>query len=294
MNLLSFIKQAESTLSQVAESPALEARVLLARAIDRPASFILAHPNLELSPEQLHAAKTLLQKRAARMPLPYVVGRWEFFGLEFIVSPDVLIPRPETELLVELAIAFVRKNALETVNIIDVGTGSGCIAVSIAANLPGARITATDISPAALRIARQNAQKHGVDGRIEFVECDLFPDKVEGRKWQISPLSTFHYDLILSNPPYIPTATMKTLEIYGKEPTLALDGGADGLVTTRGLLEQATGRLNPRGKMLIEIESSLGLAAKALAQQHFPSSQIEIVKDLAGLDRILSIERLLP
>jgi release factor glutamine methyltransferase len=284
MNVISFLKFAESTLGQVAESPSLEARVLVARGIDRPASWVLAHPEAELSPEQLRAAETMLQKRAAGVPLPYVLGRWEFFNLEFIVSPDVLIPRPETELLVELAISHTRSKdtAREPFNILDVGTGSGCIAVSMAVNLPGVYITATDISPAALAIARQNAEKHGVADRIQFIECDLFPPENH------SPFTNYH--LLLSNPPYIPTATMKTLEIYGKEPTLALDGGPDGVETIRRLLEQATGRVNPHGMMLIELESSLGLAAKALAREHFPSAQIDIVKDLAGLDRILRID----
>ncbi len=281
MNFISFLKQAESALSRVAESPTLEARVLLARGLDRPAAFLLAHPEAEIPPERLPALLADVEKRAAGVPLPYVLGRWEFFGLEFIVSPDVLIPRPETELLVETAIAHARKNALETVNVIDVGTGSGCIAVSMAVHLPGASITASDLSPAALDIARQNAEKHGVRDHIQFIECDLLPQPD-------LRLSTF--DLILSNPPYIPTETMKTLEIYGREPTLALDGGADGLDTIRRLLGQATGRLNPRGIILIEIESSLGLAAKSLAREYFPESQIEIKKDLTGRDRLVMIE----
>ncbi len=159
-----------------------------------------------------------------------MLGHWEFFGLDFDITPDVLIPRPETELLVEKAIAWLQKFPAKR-TIADIGTGSGAIAISIAVNIPNARILATDISSKALQVAQQNAIKHGVNGTIEFMECDLLPDqsKIVSRQSSIN--------LLCANLPYIPTQTLRNLTIYKREPTLALDGGEDGLDLFRKLLK---------------------------------------------------------
>ncbi|MEB2334057.1 MAG: peptide chain release factor N(5)-glutamine methyltransferase [Anaerolineaceae bacterium] len=276
-----------SRLASVSDTPALDASVLLARIVERPRSWILAHPELTLTDEQ----QTQLQSSLARLengePFPYVLGRWEFFGLEFEITPDVLIPRPETELLVEKAIAFLQKNPSQT-NVADIGTGSGAITVSIAVNVPNANILAADISAKALQVAKQNAEKHNASERIEFVECDLLPEsKVES---QMSDHRSSTFDLVCSNLPYIPTNTLKHLPVYQREPTLALDGGEDGLDTFRKLLSIVPDRLAPNALILLEIESTLGEQTTQLARQHFQNAQIKLHQDLTGRDRLLEIQ----
>lgn len=272
-----------SRLASVSDTPALDASVLLARIVERPRSWILAHPELTLTDEQ----QTQLQSSLARLengePFPYVLGRWEFFGLEFEVTPDVLIPRPETELLVEKAIAFLQKNPSK-INVADIGTGSGAIAVSIAVNVPKANILATDISAKALQVATRNAARHNANQRIEFIESDLLPDQsaIVNRKSKI--------DLLCSNLPYIPTNTLHHLPVYQREPTLALDGGEDGLDTFRKLLSIVPDRLAPNALILLEIESTLGEQTTQLARQHFQNAQIKLHQDLTGRDRLLEIQ----
>ncbi len=279
-----------SRLASVSDTPALDASVLLARIVDRPRSWILAHPELTLTDEQqdrLHASLSRLQNGE---PFPYVLGRWEFFGLEFDVTPDVLIPRPESELLVEKAIAWLQKNPTK-INVADIGTGSGAIAVSIAVNVPNAKILATDISIKALQVAMRNAEKHGVSERIEFVECDVLPHP------QPSPSGCYAIsrwergvNLLCANLPYIPTNTLKHLPVYQREPTLALDGGEDGLDLFRTLLNAIPNWLAPNALILLEIESSHGKQTTQLARQHFQNANITLHQDLTGRDRLLEIQ----
>jgi len=238
----------------------------------------MAHFDFEIAVEEQDQFNNALQKLEAGEPLPYVLGKWEFFGLEFEVTKDVLIPRPETELLVEKALAWIKKSPDKT--IADIGAGSGAIAISIAVNAPDAKILATDISPAALQVAQRNAKKHNVQSQIEFIECDLLPT------FNLQP-STFN--LICANLPYIPTATMRELPIYGREPTLALDGGSDGFVLFRRLFKLAPDYLTPHGVMLLEIESSLGGQTVDLAKSFFPNATINLYQDLAGKDRLIEI-----
>jgi release factor glutamine methyltransferase len=216
-------------------------------------------------------------------PLPYILGGWEFFGLPFRVTPDVLIPRPETELMVEHAMAWLR-NKLNVerrkLNVADIGTGSGCIAISLAVNVPEIQVTATDISPAALVVAQQNAERLKVAEQIDFVEADLVPDS-------LSPSS---FSLIVANLPYIPTSTLHRLPIFGREPALALDGGADGLALIRRLLAKAPALLAPGGMLLLEIEASQGAAVLSLARQAFGQAENHLHQDLAGHDRLLEIQ----
>ncbi|MBV6400712.1 MAG: Release factor glutamine methyltransferase [Anaerolineales bacterium] len=274
-------------LASLSDTPTLDASVLLARIVEHPRSWILAHPELTLTNEQQKGLDTSLSRLQNGEPFPYVLGRWEFLGLEFDVTPDVLIPRPETELLVEEAIAWLQKNPTKP-KVADVGTGSGAIAVSIAVNVPKANILATDISANALLVAKRNAEKHGVNGRIEFAECDLLPEsKVESRKSDLRPLT---FDLICSNLPYIPTNTLKRLPIYQREPTLALDGGEDGLDSFRKLLNIVPDWLAPNALILLEIESTLGEQTTQLTRQHFPHAHIKLHQDLTGRDRLIEIQ----
>ncbi|MFZ5880062.1 MAG: peptide chain release factor N(5)-glutamine methyltransferase [Chloroflexota bacterium] len=261
------------------DSPALDAQVLLAHQLGQSRAWLLAHPELELSAPQLDSVEADVSRLEAGEPLPYLLRHWEFYGLDFNVTPDVLIPRPETELLVEKAIAWLKASPAPA-RIIDVGTGSGVIAVTIALHLPLVHVLATDISPAALQVARSNAQKFNVQERIEFVECDLLPTFNVQR-------STFN--AIFANLPYIPTETLRRLPVFETEPALALDGGADGLDLIRRLLSIAPRWLAPGGRILLEIEASQGLQALSLACDLFSDTEIHLHQDLAGHDRLLEI-----
>jgi release factor glutamine methyltransferase len=271
-----------SRLEKTSDIPGLNAQVLLARLLNRPRSWVLAHPEAPLTGNRFAALEALVARREGGEPLPYILGAWEFFGLEFEVTPDVLIPRPETELLVERAIIWLRKlgPGRRELRVLDVGTGSGCIAISLAVNLPGLSITATDISPAALKVARRNAEKFHVADRISFLEADLIPDS----------LLPDPFSLIVANPPYVPTKTLHKTPVYGREPTLALDGGSDGLALIRRILAKAPDQLGSGGMLLMEIETSEGPAVHSLASEAFPKARIQLHQDLADHDRLLEVQ----
>jgi release factor glutamine methyltransferase len=269
-------------LIPISDTPALDASVLIAHVIHRPRTWVMAHPKLVLTPEQQKELDDSLKRLERGESFPYVLGHWEFFGLDFEVTPDVLIPRPETELLVEKAIAWLQQSPLRR-TIADVGTGSGAIAVSIAVNVPDTRFLATDISRKALEVAQKNAIKFGVINQIDFVQCDLLPSHIE------SLPTDLHFDLICANLPYIPTSTLYKLSIFGREPTLALDGGADGLDIIRRLLNIAPEWLALNGMLLLEIESTRGIQALNLARDRLSGASVHLHQDLAGQDRLLEI-----
>lgn len=270
-------------LSFISDTPELDASVLLANIVNKPRSWVMAHPELTLLSEQQNQLNASLKRLENHEPFPYVLGHWEFFGLDFEITPDVLIPRPETELLVENAIVWLQASS-DRRTIADVGTGSGAIAISIAANIPDAHILATDISHSALKIAHQNAYRYDLTNRIDFVQCDLLPPHFD-------PLATEdHFDLICANLPYIPSDTLHGLSVYGREPTLALDGGTDGLEIIRRLLEIAPEWLVPNGLILLEIEATRGIQAVNLAYDLFSEAEIHLHRDLAGQDRLLEIQ----
>ncbi|MBI4236341.1 MAG: peptide chain release factor N(5)-glutamine methyltransferase [Chloroflexi bacterium] len=255
-----------------------EARLLLARVLGvEPATLLLAldHP---VPPAVAVAFEALLARRLAREPLFYILGEREFYGLSLRVDRRALIPRPETELLVEEALAVARTYPLDAaLHIADVGTGSGCIAVALAVHLPLARLYALDISGEALDLARANAVRHGVEERVTFLRSDLLaslPELVE---------------IIVSNPPYVPAASLPDLppEIGVYEPRVAVDGGAEGTVTAYRLLAQAPAHLRPGGALLMEIGYGQAWGAVAVAQSAFPNARIEVVPDLAGIPRVL-------
>ena len=236
----------------------------------------MAHPELALTPEQQERINDSLLRLERGESFPYVLGHWEFFGLDFQVTPDVLIPRPETELLVEKTIGWLKKNP-ERRNIADVGTGTGAIAISIAVNIPNVKILATDISSKALQVAKRNADKHVAFSKIKFVECDLLPEKSS-------------IDVLCANLPYIPTDTLHKLPVFGREPTLALDGGNDGFALIQRLMQNAPEHLKPNSLILFEIEESLGREAIVLAKEYFNNATIQLHKDLARRDRLLEIQ----
>lgn len=256
-----------------AEAPALTAQVLLAEVLGLTRTQVLTQPERPLTAAELAAFEALVARAAANEPLAYLLGRREFYGLSFAVTPHVLVPRPETELLVDLA------RARKPTRVLDVGTGSGCIAVALAVHLPHATITALDLSPAALAVAASNAAAHGVSDRLQFVPSDLLA--------ALPPAPRF--DLLCANLPYIDTAELSTLPVAAHEPALALDGGPGGLVLVERLLAQAGPHLAPGAALLLEIGATQGPAAAALAQAAFPAAAVRVVRDLSDLDRVLSV-----
>jgi release factor glutamine methyltransferase len=254
--------------------------VLLAHVLGRPRAWVLAHPEAEVGGEGIEKYEGGLERLEGGEPLPYLLGRWEFFGLEFLVSPAALIPRPETELLVERALAWLRAHP-ERRRAADIGTGTGCIAVALGVHLPNLKIWASDLSLPALRLAQENARLNGVAGRVIFVQADLFGSYTGSQP---------PFDLLCANLPYIPTGTLRRLPVTRFEPRLALDGGEDGLEQIRRLLEEAPARLSPGGLALLEIEASQGEAACALARRAFPGGSVQLIPDLAGLDRLVQVE----
>ena len=279
----SLLSDITNCLASTSDTPALDASVLIAHVIKKPRTWVMAHPELTLTTEQQKQLDDALTELEKGVPFPYVLGHWEFFGLDFDITPDVLIPRPETELLVEKAIAWLQKFPTKR-TIADIGTGSGAIAISIAVNIPNARILATDISSKALQVAQQNAIKHGVNGTIEFMECDLLPDQSKIVSLQSS------INLLCANLPYIPTQTLRNLTIYKKEPTLALDGGEDGFDLFRKLLKAAPKWMSHNSLMLLEIEATLGKQTTELARELLPNANVQLHQDLTGRDRLLEIE----
>jgi len=260
----------------LSDTPTLDAQVLLAHVLGVSRAWVLAHPDASLSPEEQLGLEEGMGRLEAGELLPYVLGHWEFYGLDFTLTPATLIPRPETELLVEQALDWL--GAHPQCLAADVGAGSGCIAVALAAHHPGLQVIATDISLPALRVAQQNAAKHEILERVWPVQCDLLP--------AISrPL-----DLICANLPYIPIETLRSLRLARREPELALSGGLDGLALIRRLLALAPRHLAPGGLLLMEIEATQGGAARTLAQSAFPQARVELLPDLAGHDRLIRIE----
>ncbi len=288
----SLLSDITNCLASISDTPALDASVLIAHIINKPRTWVMAHPELTISTEQQKQLDGSLAELERGKPFPYVLGHWEFFGLDFDITPDVLIPRPETELLVEKAIAWLQKFPTKR-NVADIGTGSGAIAISIAVNIPDAKILATDIASKALQVAQQNAIKHGVSDRINYIECDLLPDQsqiVNRQRLHLAQAQVSSINLLCANLPYIPTRTLRSLPIYEREPTLALDGGEDGFDLFRKLMKVAPKWMTPDSVMLLEIEATLGKQTAELARELFPNVNIQLHQDLTGRDRLLEIE----
>lgn len=269
--------QIRSRLERQSETAALDAQVLLAHLLGKPKAWVIAHPEMSLTPTQSSDLEKALARLEQGEPLPYVLGHWEFYGLDFWVSPAVLIPRPETELLVERAIAWLRQQPQRRLAV-DVGTGTGCIAVSLAAHLPGLHLLACDISPEALGVAQKNIHRHGLQDRVICVQTDLLPPASQP------------FDLICANLPYIPRPTLPSLRVARWEPNLALDGGPDGLALVRRLLHRAPAALASGGLALLEIEATQGAAALELARLAFAQASVTLIHDLSGRDRLICIQ----
>lgn len=261
------------------DSPRLTVEVLLAHVLGMERIDLYARFDQPLSDEELSRLKPLIQRRIAREPLSYIIGRKEFMGLNLTVSPAVLIPRPETEFLVGAALDFLAEAGTSVPRrIIDLGTGSGAVILALAHQHPEHTYLATDISEAALAIARVNAAAFGIDN-IVFLAGDLFlPLGKDSGK----------FDLIMSNPPYIPGACLPELapEIFRYEPLTALDGGPDGLAVIRRILDSAPIFLNPEGRLMMEIGHDQAEDVSRLASETGLFSDVAFIRDYAGCDRI--------
>jgi release factor glutamine methyltransferase len=273
-----------------ADSPRLDAEVLLAEALGRQRIELYTAFD-EVPGEQPRSAfRELVRRRAEGTPVAYLVGRREFYSLSFRVTPDVLIPRPETELLVVAALDLAKTYAPPAIAgkapelmVADVGTGSGIIAVCLAKHLPSCRVTAIDISPAALAVAKENARQHGVGERIEFIESDLFAAVPPERR----------FDFIVSNPPYVTAAELEHLAVDVRkfEPRMALLGGPCGTEVIESLAGQAAERLRPGGHLLMEISPMIHDAVRALLSADNRFELGPTIKDLARLPRVVQARR---
>ncbi len=236
-------KAAEILKNSEVPEPAREAKSILSLVLDKDKSFIIAHTEYELSTAEEVQFRDFIKRRANREPFQHIAGKQEFFGLDFIVTPDVLIPRPETELIVETGIEILKD--LENSNFCEVGIGSGCIAVSILHEIKNAKAIGLDISAKALQIAGKNAEKNGVSGRLELMVSDIFEGLNKAEK----------FDLIVSNPPYVPLKDVPGLQIEVREfdPLIALTDGKNGLTIIEKIIKQSPEYLKPDGVLLLEI-----------------------------------------
>lgn len=266
------------------ENPRLDTEVLLAHARGCERIHLYAAFE-EVADDKVRAAfRELVQKRAAGVPVAYLVGHREFFSLSFAVTPAVLIPRPETELLVTAVLDLARnQNGGHSWQIADVGTGSGNIAVTLARFLPNSTITALDTAADALQIARENAQRHEVANRLQFVESDLLA--------AVPPEPAL--DFIVSNPPYVSTAEYERLprEVKEHEPRTALVAGAQGTEVIERLVEESVTRLRTGGWLLFEMSPMIANACRAMLEGNAQWSEVTIIPDLAGLDRVVQARR---
>jgi release factor glutamine methyltransferase len=270
------LNDAIQQLKSVSDSVSLDAQLLLAEALGKDRAYVLAHGDDELTPEQQTQFTTLIQRRAAGEPVAYILGRRAFYDREFAVAPGVLIPRPETELLLEAALQFA--SHLPECTAADIGTGSGALAVTFAAHQPKARVYAIDLSSQALEIARQNAAAYRVN--ITFFKGSLLNPLIE---------HGIKVDVLMANLPYIARDDLAQLAVSQYEPRLALDGGPDGLDLIRRLLRDLRLVCEPGALALLEIGADQGAAVLALAEELVKPQQAEILKDYAGLDRILCL-----
>jgi release factor glutamine methyltransferase len=273
--------------SEGVPSAPLAAELLLMHVLGRDRAFLYAHSEYALEADQTARFAQLIEQRAAGTPVQYLTGRQEFWGLEFEVNPSVLIPRPETEHVVEVALARLGARRADPLTVADVGTGSGCLAVALAHELPNAQIFATDISRAALEVAACNAARHGVAGRIEFRRANFLRTYLADSR----PVKRC-FDLIVSNPPYIGFDEAANLprEVREHEPREALFAGPEGVEAYPRLIAQAETLLRSGGWLVVELGHE-GAPRVAPLLQNAPWLHSAVERDLAGIDRVLSAQR---
>jgi release factor glutamine methyltransferase len=280
----------------------LSAELLLLHVATRDRTWLYSHPEENLPQEITDRFFALIARRAEGEPTQYLTGKQEFWGLEFEVTPDVLIPRPETEHVIEVALDRLalrelragrpQKTIGEGLRIADIGTGSGCIAIALAKELPKAEFVATDISRAALEVAGRNAVRHGVGGRIRFVQGDLLERSGEERMTSGETAAPLLFDLVVSNPPYIGRREEPTLarEVRDHEPEIALFGGEEGYELYGELIAQAASNLKPGGLLVLELgHDSLPAVQPLLDAASW--TRVGITNDLAGIPRVIATEK---
>jgi release factor glutamine methyltransferase len=274
------LNSGRAELTPISDEARLEAELLLAHALGTDRTHLLADLRDPVPPGAARKFRGYIDRRLKREPTAYILGHKEFYQLDFEVTPAALIPRSETEMLVELVLLFAEEHPGRPLTVADIGTGSGAIAVSVAHALPDARVIATDISKRALALARRNAIRHGVADRIDLRHGSV-----------LAPVGAIEVDIIVTNLPYVPTEQWRALppELTENEPKVAFDGGADGLDLIRRLLRTAPGRLKPGGALFAEFDHEQATDILALVERYFPGSAAEARKDLANLDRILCV-----
>lgn len=270
------LKKARADLAKRSDTPDLDAQLLLMHASGKTKTWLWTYPEIPLDETVRRDFLDLLDRYLRGEALPYLLGSWEFYGRSFHVTPAVLIPRPETELLIETALQ--RLNQVESAAVLDVGTGSGCIAITIAKEKPAAAVIGVDVSLAVLKIARINTHRHDVSRQVRLVCSDL------------TAAVTGYYDLVCANLPYIPTRKLADLAVAASEPHLALDGGSDGLLPIRRLIADLKRLLWPGGWVLLEIEAQQGPVVQQLLEAKYPGRQARVRKDLAGHDRLVEMQ----
>lgn len=269
----------ETLRSQGIENFPLDARLLLQFVLQISKEDMMTSPMQKVSVNEFDMYANFIEKRCEGTPVAKIIGHKEFYGLVFKVSGDVLDPRPETELLVTKALAHFKGREKEPHSILELGVGSGCVIVSLLKHLPYAKAVAVDISPRALRVAKTNAEEHGVADRIQFVKSNWFEGLDDG-----------FFDLIVSNPPYIATGDLDSLgrEVKNFDPILALDGGEDGLDAYRVIFSSLNQRIHPQALVLLEIGYNQWEQIQGLAKT-YGFAQIQVFRDLAGYQRVVSI-----
>ncbi len=277
VDLGSWLKEKHAILRGKTEFPAIELNAIASHFLQKPASWIVSHPEILLSSEQIRVMNVAINRLLAGEPLAYITGVRSFFCLDFLVDNRVLIPRPETELLVEQAISWLQEHPNQRV-VADIGTGSGAIAISLAKRFSDLKVTAVDISSSALEVARNNACLHQVEKQVQFIQSDLL-ETIFGK-----------FDLILANLPYIPTPALDKLEILKYEPLIALNGGFEGLDLLTKLINKLPVKLAQDGCAFLEIQYNQHQVVSEIVSQRLPCAEITVFNDLASLPRLVKIQ----
>lgn len=272
------LASARRELTPISDTPSLDAQLLMMRTLGVPRAWVLAHPEAVLEEEQLASFRRFLRQYREGMALPHVLGRWEFFGRQFHLSPAVMVPRPETEHLVEGALRLLEDRE-DLRRVLDVGTGSGCIVVSLALEFPNRTYFASDIDRGSLEVAGRNLREYRLEGSVHLVQAHA----LQGLRGP--------FDMVVANLPYIPSSKVDQLTVGEREPRRALDGGADGLEALRVLAGGLRRSLRPGGELLLELDPGQMTAAQAILQEAIALEGVRIYRDLPGRDRVLHARR---
>lgn len=270
---------ARERLSAQTDTPNLDAQLLMMKTLQQPRAWLLAHGEYQLTEAQANEFGEYVQRCASGTALPYVLGWWEFYGRQFHVSPQVLVPRPETELMVEVSLQHLNRSADIRIHVLEVGCGSGCVIASLALEAPNHSYTATEFSWGALEVASRNLAHYRLQSDVGLVQADLA--SCVGQQ----------QDLIVANLPYVPSARLNKLAVGKKEPRRALDGGSDGMNHLRQLVADLARILSPGGLAALEMDPDQFDEIEAHAAGKLPGCRTERYRDLAGHDRVLTIER---